>query len=213
MTSTVPRICPTCLREEEAPYFRRSRTFATRVSCFHHGCRLRDRCPSCGQGLAPFKQARLMLQQTCALCDAPLAKPTGIVGQGIRRLERLIDDLVRLDRVGRAQDDQKSLAARLARCPVPIGAARSTLPHLPHRVRHDFFRRLSEGKIEARDPVERGPLNLRVRLANAAANHNGLVGALADQLAETVGLRRAAAPRAPDLTALLRAAIRLHKDR
>lgn len=63
--------CPTCLRDDEVSYFRRSWTLATRVSCFHHGCRLRDRCLSCGQGLAPFKQVRLVSQQTCAFCDAP----------------------------------------------------------------------------------------------------------------------------------------------
>jgi hypothetical protein len=45
------QFCPTCLREDEVPYFRRSWTLATRVSCFRHGCRLRDRCPSCGRAL------------------------------------------------------------------------------------------------------------------------------------------------------------------
>lgn len=66
------QFCPSCLREDEVPYFRRSWTLATRVSCFRHGCRLRDRCPSCGQSLAPFRQARLVPQQYCAFCDAPL---------------------------------------------------------------------------------------------------------------------------------------------
>ncbi len=205
--------CPVCLRDDEVPYFRRSWTLATRVSCFHHGCRLRDRCPSCGQGLAPFKQARIVSQQNCAFCDAPLAKPTGPVSQGARRLERLIDDLLRLDTTGRAQDDRKSLAERLARCPAPISAARSTIPHLSHRVRHDFFRRLSEGRIGIESHKVHGPLNLWVRLANAAGNHNGLVGILADRLAETAGLERAASPKPPDLAALLQAAIRLHQGR
>lgn len=211
--STWLQYCPTCLRDDEVPYFRRSWTFATRVSCFHHGCRLRDRCPSCGQGLAPFKQARLMSQQTCAFCDAPLAKPTGIVGQGIRRLERLIDDLVRLDTAGRAQDDQKSLAARLAIYPVPAGAKRSTLPHLSHALRHHFFRRLSEGRVGIERHGLHGSLTLWTRLANAAENHSGLVGVLADRLTETAGLERAAFPKPPDLAALLRAAVRLHEGR
>ena len=85
--------------------------------------------------------------------------------------------------------------------------------HLSQRVRHDFFRRLSERQIEARDPTERGPLNLWARLANATENHNGLVGILADRLAETAGLERAASPKPPDLIALLQAAIRLHQGR
>lgn len=206
------QFCPTCLREDEVPYFRRSWTLATRVSCFRHGCRLRDRCPSCGQGLAPFRRDRLVPQQYCAYCDASLAKPTDPVNSGARRLERLIDDLLRLDSAGRAHDDRKSLAERLARCPVPVGPKTSTIPHLSQRVRHDFFRRLSERQIKARDPTERGPLNLWDRLANAAGNHNGLVKALTDQLAETAGLQRTTCSRTPDLAALLRAATRLHED-
>ncbi len=207
------QFCPTCLREDETPYFRRSWTLATRLSCFRHSCRLRDRCPSCGQGLAPFLQARLVPQQYCAFCDAPLAKPTGPASPGARRLERLIDDLLRLDSAGRAQDDRKSLSVRLARYPVPVGPATSTIPYLSHRIRHDFFRRLSEWQIEARDPTERASLTLWFRLARAAENHNGLVTMLTDRLGETAGLGPASSSRAPDLADLLRAATRLHEDR
>ncbi len=207
------QFCPTCLREDAVPYFRRSWTLATRVSCFRHGCRLRDRCPSCGQGLAPFKRDRLVPQQYCAFCDAHLAKPTGPASLGARRLERLIDDLLRLDSAGRAQGDRKSLAARLMRYPVPFGPATSTIPFLSHRVRYDFFRRLSEQQIEARDPTERGPLTLWFRLARTAENHNGLVRMLTDQLSETAGLGLASSSREPDLAALLRTAIRLREDR
>ena len=85
--------------------------------------------------------------------------------------------------------------------------------HLSQRVRHDFFRRLSERQIEVRDPTERGPLTLWVRLASAAENHNGLVRMLTDRLGETAGLGPASSSREPDLAALLRAATRLHEDR
>jgi hypothetical protein len=207
------QFCPTCLREDELPYFRRSWTWATRVSCFRHGCRLRDCCPSCGQGLAPFRQARLVPQQYCAFCDAPLAKPTGPASPDARRIERLMDDLLRLDSAGRAPDDRKSLAARLARYPVPVGPTTSTIPHLSHRIRYDFFRRLSERQIEARDSTERGSLTLWVRLARAAENHNGLLRMLTDRLGEAAGLGPASSSREPDLAALLRAATRLHEDR
>lgn len=207
------QFCPTCLREDEVPYFRRSWTLATRVSCFRHGCRLRDRCPSCGQGLAPFRRDRLVPQQYCAFCDASLAKPTGPASTGARRLERLIDDLLRLDSAGRAQDDRKSLAARLSRYSVPVGPGASTIPYLSHRVRYNFFRRLSERQIEARDHTERGPLTLWVRLARAAENHNGLVRMLTNRLGETAGLGPASSCREPDRAALLRAATRLHEDR
>lgn len=57
-----------------------------------------------------------MSQQTCAFCDAPLTKLTGIVGQGIRRLERLIDDLVRLNSGG-ARRTTRSLSQRGLRYP------------------------------------------------------------------------------------------------
>jgi len=207
------QFCPTCLREDEVPYFRRSWALATRVSCFRHGCQLRDRCPSCGQGLAPFRQACLVPQHYCAFCDAPIAKPTGPASPGTRRLERLIDDLLRLDSAGRARDDRQSLAARLMKHPVPVGPATSTIPFLSHRVRYDFFRRLSERQIEVRDPTERGPLTLWVGLTRAAENHNGLVRILTDRLSKTAGLGPASSSREPDLAALLRAATRLHEDR
>lgn len=207
------QFCPTCLREDAVPYFRQSWTLATRVSCFRHGCRLRDRCPSCGQGLAPFKRDRLVPQQYCAFCDAHLAKPTGPASPGARRLERLIDDLLRLDTTGRAPGERKTLPERLATYPVPVGRTTSTIPHLSHRVRHDFFRKLSEGRIGLESHKVHGPRNLWARLANAAENHNGLVGVLAHRLTETAGLERAASPKPPDLAALLRAAIRLHQGR
>ncbi len=76
-----------------------------------------------------------------------------------------------------------------------------------------FFRRLSEQQIEARDPTERGPLTLWVRLACAAENHKGLVRMLTDRLGETAGLGSASSSREPDLAALQRAATRLHEDR
>jgi hypothetical protein len=53
-----------------------SSRLATRVSHFRHTCRLRDRCPSCGRGLALFSQKRLVPHQICALFGAALCKRT-----------------------------------------------------------------------------------------------------------------------------------------
>ena len=53
------QFCPHCLAEDEQPYFRREWRLATTIACAHHGSRLLDRCPDCGQGLAPFNQASL----------------------------------------------------------------------------------------------------------------------------------------------------------
>jgi len=112
-----------------------------------------------------------------------------------------------------AKDDRKSLAERLAKCQVPVGRATSTLLHLSHALRHDFFRRLSEGRIGIEKHKVHGPLSLRTRLANAAENHDGLVGVLADSLTETAGVERAASPKPPDLAALLQAAVRVYEGR
>jgi len=53
------QFCPHCLAEDEQPYFRREWRLATTIACARHGSRLLDRCPDCGQGLAPFNQASL----------------------------------------------------------------------------------------------------------------------------------------------------------
>lgn len=77
-TARVNRLqyCPACLKEDRAPFFRRGWSLATRVSCFRHGCRLRDHCPACGGGIAPARQNRLLPQHFCVWCDADLRKPT-----------------------------------------------------------------------------------------------------------------------------------------
>ena len=46
---------------------------ATTIACAHHGSGLLDRCPDCGQGLAPFNQASLRPQNDCAACGFNLA--------------------------------------------------------------------------------------------------------------------------------------------
>jgi hypothetical protein len=97
--------------------------------------------------------------------------------------------------------------------PVPVGTATSTIPFLSHRVRHNFFQRLSERQIEARDPTERGPLTFWLGLARASKNHKGLVGTLRDRLGETAGPGPASFSREPDLAALLQAAVRVYEGR
>ncbi|RUX69499.1 hypothetical protein EOA25_40945, partial [Mesorhizobium sp. M2A.F.Ca.ET.040.01.1.1] len=54
--STWMQFCSLCLADE-APYFRRQWRLASRVSCFVHGCGLRDRCPACHAGIAAPDQA------------------------------------------------------------------------------------------------------------------------------------------------------------
>ena len=58
--STWTQYCALCLAEDRAPFFRRSWQLASRISCFRHGCGLRDRCPACRGGMAPFAQKELI---------------------------------------------------------------------------------------------------------------------------------------------------------
>ncbi len=67
------QFCPQCLAEDEEPYFRREWRLATTIVCARHGSRLLDRCPACGQGLAPINQASLRPQNDCATCGFDLA--------------------------------------------------------------------------------------------------------------------------------------------
>ena len=67
------QFCPRCLAEDAQPYFRRDWRLATTIACANHGSRLLDRCPACGQGLAPFDQASLRPQNDCAACGFDLA--------------------------------------------------------------------------------------------------------------------------------------------
>ena len=207
------QFCPTCLREDETPYFRRSWTLATRVSCFRHGFRLCDRCLSCGQGPAPFRRDRLVPQQYCAFCDAHLGRSTGPTSPGIRCLERLIDDLLRLHIAGQACAERKSLPEMLAMCPVPISSAKTSIWRVSHRARHDFFRRLTDGRFLMEGDQGGSQMKLWAQLAYAAPTHKGLVGAFTAQLARSVGLQLTSPATKPDLAALLRAATRLHAGR
>ncbi|MER9387791.1 TniQ family protein [Mesorhizobium sp. M0435] len=49
--STWMQFCSLCLADE-APHFHRQWRLASRISCFVHGCGLRDRCPACHAGIA-----------------------------------------------------------------------------------------------------------------------------------------------------------------
>ena len=91
--STWLQFCALCLADDRVPYFRRCWRLASRVSCFRHGCGLRDRCPACRGGLAPFAQADLAPQHIGARCGFDLRAAARIsVAATARRLERSIND-------------------------------------------------------------------------------------------------------------------------
>jgi len=66
--------CPSCLAEDENPYFRRAWRLATTIFCPRHARRLIDRCPACEQALIPLAQAALAPQHFCALCGFDLRR-------------------------------------------------------------------------------------------------------------------------------------------
>lgn len=77
-TSMWLQFCPACLASDQHPYFRRRWRHSTRISCFIHGCGLRDRCPSCHRGIAAFAQPRLVAQYLCAFCDYDLRRASKV---------------------------------------------------------------------------------------------------------------------------------------
>ena len=90
------QFCPQCLAEDEQPYFRREWRLATTIACARHGSRLLDRCPACGQGLAPFNQASLRPQNDCAACGFDLASAKAPrLGTGARRAAANLAELGR----------------------------------------------------------------------------------------------------------------------
>lgn len=116
--STWMQYCPLCLAGDEAPYFRRPRRLASRVSCFAHGCGLRDRCPACHAGVGTFDLADLVPQHFCARCGFDLrAAPKVSVKASARRLERAIADICRVEAVtGSARTS--AVVSRVLRMPI-----------------------------------------------------------------------------------------------
>jgi hypothetical protein len=92
--STWLQFCSRCLAGDAQPYFRRRWRLASRVSCTKHGCRLRDRCPSCHGHIAVFYQGGLVPQHYCALCGYDLRRaPVPYISPATRTLDRCIDDI------------------------------------------------------------------------------------------------------------------------
>ncbi|MDQ0137859.1 hypothetical protein J2T08_005803 [Neorhizobium galegae] len=97
------QFCCRCWSEDAQPYFRRRWRLATRVSCTQHGCRLRDRCPSCHGCIAVFDQAELVPQHYCVACGYDLRRaPIPYLSPETRTLDRCIDNICSLEAIARA---------------------------------------------------------------------------------------------------------------
>lgn len=115
--STWLQYCPQCLADDVEPYFRRRWRLATTISCQVHGGRLRDRCPSCGHGVAAFGQPEPIAQHFCTICGYDLrAAPKTSVTVAARRLERCIHDICRFE-AAKGRIGSNSLIARLLKMP------------------------------------------------------------------------------------------------
>ena len=115
--STWLQFCSKCLADDAHPYFRRRWRLATLVSCTRHGCRLRDRCPSCRSRIAAFDQSELVPQHYCARCGYDLRRSSAIgISTASRRLDRCIDDITRLPAVT-GSPSSKVLTRRLLSIP------------------------------------------------------------------------------------------------
>ena len=120
------QFCPDCLAGDEAPYFRRRWRWATRISCWEHGCGLRDRCPHCGDGIAAFAQRDLIAQHVCCQCGHDLRiAPRIKLPAATRRKAKVIDDLCRFE-AARGFAGSSSLTRRLIHLPSAIS---SVVPH------------------------------------------------------------------------------------
>ena len=205
------QFCPACLVEDETPYFRRGWTLASRVSCFRHGCRLRDRCPSCGGELAPFRQDRLVPHQYCIHCGARLGKRTAPANPGVRRLELLVDDLLRLHATGHRLPGKKSAPDLLSADWFIVGSEKKSITRLSHRDRYLLFQSMADGSLPFEERRSNTAIAFWAQVASAAPTYRGL----AESFTDAVMARSAPGPRTPsarpDLAELVLAATRLHQ--
>jgi hypothetical protein len=196
------QFCALCLADDRVPYFRRCWRLASRVSCFLHGCGLRDRCPACRGGLAPFAQADLAPQHVCAHCGFDLRGAARIsVSAAARRLERSVDDFSKAE-IAKGPPAIHVWVGRLTRIPELAGLEPGRpLAELPASARIRCFERLAqsadEGAAAAR-ARRRGP-------TRTAGGRDGLMGRFVDFVDARQRLQRAAPALDVDLTGLLAA--------
>lgn len=181
--STWMQYCPQCLATDVTPYFRRQWRLASRVSCFAHGCGLRDRCPACHAGVATFDQGELVPQHFCAWCRFDLrAVPKASVKAAARRLERAIVDICRVES---AKDSAKvsDAVSRVLRTPVAADVRSGrTLTNLSTAARIRCFEALAakppDWLVNDMDGVDA----YRRWMIVAAGGHDTLIARFADFL-------------------------------
>ena len=185
---------------------------ASRISCFRHGCGLRDRCPACRGGIAPFAQTDLIPQYVCARCGFDLRGAAKIsVEAAARRLERSIDDICKAE-IAKRSPTIHEWVARLLRVPVVAGVGSGRpLANLSASARIRCFERLAQRA----DEVPVAASNRRHRPTLAAGGSDGLIRRFVDFVDQHQGWPQSARAQPPgvDLAALLKAYVRAVGDR
>src|SRR5271157_32457 len=179
--STWTQFCALCLAEDRAPYFRRSWRLASRISCFRHGCGLRDRCPACRGGIAPFAQKELIPHYVCARCGFDLRGAVKIsVEAAARRLERSIDDICKAE-IAKGSLAIHEWVARPLRIPDVVGLG-SGLPlaNLPASARIRCFERLAQRAENGLIAAAGETVALRRQMAPTAGGRGGLIARFVD---------------------------------
>ncbi|WP_312887747.1 TniQ family protein [Mesorhizobium caraganae] len=206
--STWMQYCPQCLAGDEAPYFRRQWRLASRISCFLHGCGLRDRCPACRSGIASFDQTELMPQQFCARCAFDLRRASKVfVKTSARRLERSIDDICKVE-MAKGATTIGELISRLLRVPIIAGVASGkTLTNLSTSSRIRCFEWLADKPVSWLTADEHDAVARRRRLILAAGGHGRLIAHFADFMDKHQGSQSSvrSPPPGADLAVLLEA--------
>ncbi|NKX68265.1 TniQ family protein (plasmid) [Labrenzia sp. 5N] len=214
--STWLQYCPCCLAEDAQPYFRRRWRLATWISCPDHGCGLRDRCRSCGSGIAASDQPDLAPQHLCVRCGFDLRRaPKVAVSTSARRLERCIDDICRLEAVtGRLTGTLTGnlggspLVQSLQRLPAIAGLApTSPLSGLSTSARRRCFEQLARTPCTWLTAGDDGVVVHWRRLILAAGGTGALMGQLVKALERGRHLQASPSRSVPkaDLPALLAA--------
>lgn len=181
--STWMQYCPLCLATDEAPYFRRQWRLASRVSCFAHGCGLRDRCPACHAGVATFDQGELVPQHFCARCGFDLrAAPKASVKAAARRLERAIVDICRVESA-KGSAKTSDAVSRLLRAPVAADVRSGrTLTNLSTAARIRCFEALAAKSPDWLVNDMDGADAYRRSMIVAAGCHEAMIARFADFL-------------------------------
>ncbi|MGO4562733.1 TniQ family protein [Rhizobiales bacterium 3FA27D7] len=210
--STWMQYCPLCLANDDAPYFRKEWRLASRISCFVHGCGLRDRCPACRSGIASFDLGELVPQHFCVRCGFDLRNAVkASVKASAQRLERAIADMWRVESA-KGSPATRDLIPRLLRAPVAAGdTGAKSLTSLSTSARIRCFERLaSEPHDRLISGTDAGAAYRRFMIL-AAGSHDKLIARFADFLDRHQGQPRPkhSPPAGADRSALFEAYLRV----